>query len=150
MLMALMMAMKLNPDSVLGLSGIGPKAMQAIEAALASVSFPEPVVEKVEEPIEVPVEIPAISEVESAVEAMKLGAVDFLQKPFDPEEIRELVSRVMDRDLLDEHKAVDYTIHIELAKNALEIGISMQPPSTYVRRSLSIQGGPRPSIFWEL
>ena len=38
----LMMTMKLNPDSVLGLSGIGPKAMQAIQAALANISFPEP------------------------------------------------------------------------------------------------------------
>jgi hypothetical protein len=37
-----MMAMKLNPDSVLGLAGIGPKSMQAIEAALANVTFPEP------------------------------------------------------------------------------------------------------------
>jgi transcription termination/antitermination protein NusA len=39
----LMMAMKLNPDSVLSLAGIGPKAMQAIEAALTSVNFAEPV-----------------------------------------------------------------------------------------------------------
>lgn len=38
----LMMAMKLNPDSVLGLPGIGPKAMQAIQSALSAVSFPEP------------------------------------------------------------------------------------------------------------
>jgi N utilization substance protein A len=47
----LMMAMKLNPDKVLGLAGIGPKSMQAIEAALAAVTFPEPepVVEAVPE-----------------------------------------------------------------------------------------------------
>lgn len=45
----LMMAMKLDPDSVLGLSGIGPKAMQAIQAALTNVSYPEP--EVVVEPI---------------------------------------------------------------------------------------------------
>jgi N utilization substance protein A len=38
----LMLAMKLNPDSVLGLAGIGPKSMQAIESTLASVTFPEP------------------------------------------------------------------------------------------------------------
>ncbi len=49
----LMLAMKLDPDSVLGLAGIGPKAMQAIEAALASVSWPEP-----EKPVEeLPVEV---------------------------------------------------------------------------------------------
>ena len=46
--------------------------------------------------------ITAYGTIESAVEAIKLGAVDFLQKPFDPDEIRDLVSRVMDRDKLDE------------------------------------------------
>ncbi len=63
--------------------------------------------------------ITAYGTIESAVEALKLGAVDFLQKPFDPEEIRELVSRVMDRDRLDEHKLVDYASHIELAKKCI-------------------------------
>jgi N utilization substance protein A len=38
----LMLKMKLNPDSILGLAGIGPKSMQAIENALAKVTFPEP------------------------------------------------------------------------------------------------------------
>ena len=63
--------------------------------------------------------ITAYGTIESAVEAMKLGAVDFLQKPFDPEEIRELVSRVMDRDKLDEHKLVGYVSRIELAKKCI-------------------------------
>jgi N utilization substance protein A len=62
----LMMAMKLNPDGVLGLSGIGPKAMQAIETALANVSFPEP--EKPAEPIETEAEAPAEPAAEVAVE----------------------------------------------------------------------------------
>jgi N utilization substance protein A len=59
----LMLAMKLNPDSVLGLVGIGPKSMQAIETALANVTFPEP--EPVPEPVaeaapaEVAAEVPA-------------------------------------------------------------------------------------------
>jgi N utilization substance protein A len=37
----LMMVMKLNPDNILGLAGIGPKSMEAIRNALKSVSFPE-------------------------------------------------------------------------------------------------------------
>ena len=45
----LILAVKLNADSILGLPGIGPKAMQAIEAAIASITFPEP---------EIPVEVP--------------------------------------------------------------------------------------------
>ena len=63
--------------------------------------------------------ITAYGTVESAVEAMKLGAVDFLQKPFDPQEIRELVLRVMDREKLDEHNLADYASHLELAKKCI-------------------------------
>ncbi|HET8564323.1 MAG TPA: transcription termination factor NusA, partial [Candidatus Binatia bacterium] len=38
----LMMAMKLDPNKVLGLPGIGPKAMQNIEETIAAITFPEP------------------------------------------------------------------------------------------------------------
>jgi N utilization substance protein A len=38
----LMMAMKLDANKVLGLPGIGPKAMQNIEEMVAGVTFPEP------------------------------------------------------------------------------------------------------------
>jgi len=61
----------------------------------------------------------AYGTVESAVEAMKLGAVDFIQKPFSAEEIRELVSRVMDREKLDQQKVVNYNSSIELAKRSI-------------------------------
>jgi DNA-binding NtrC family response regulator len=61
----------------------------------------------------------AYGTIESAVEAMKLGAVDFIQKPFVPAEIRELASRVMNREKLDERKASDYTSHLELAKRCI-------------------------------
>ena len=42
---ALMAMLKTNPDRVLGLPGIGPKAMQNIDESLAAVKFPEPEVE---------------------------------------------------------------------------------------------------------
>jgi DNA-binding response OmpR family regulator len=61
----------------------------------------------------------AYGTVELAVEAMKLGAVDFIQKPFSPAEVRELVSRVMDREKLDEQKVVDYDSALELAKRSI-------------------------------
>jgi DNA-binding response OmpR family regulator len=54
--------------------------------------------------------------IESAVEAMKLGAVDFIQKPFSPGEIRELATRVLKREALDEDSAIGYATLIELAK----------------------------------
>ena len=63
--------------------------------------------------------ITAHGTVESAVEAMKLGAVDFIQKPFSPAEIRELAIRVMDREALEEENAVDYPSLIELTKRCI-------------------------------
>jgi DNA-binding NtrC family response regulator len=58
----------------------------------------------------------AYGSVESAVEAMKLGAVDFLQKPFSPKEIRDLASEVLARGKLDAEGARDYATHLQLAK----------------------------------
>jgi DNA-binding response OmpR family regulator len=60
--------------------------------------------------------ITAHGSIESAVEAMKLGAVDFIQKPFSPGEIRELATLVLGREALDEGSAVDYRSLIELSK----------------------------------
>lgn len=39
---SLMMALKIDSNRVLGLAGIGPKAMQNIEEVLAAIQFPEP------------------------------------------------------------------------------------------------------------
>jgi len=60
--------------------------------------------------------ITAHGTIESAVEAMKLGAVDFIQKPFSPGEIRELATLALQREALDEETAVDYFSLIELTK----------------------------------
>jgi DNA-binding NtrC family response regulator len=54
--------------------------------------------------------------VESAVEAMKLGAVDFIEKPFTPHELRTVVKQVLDREQLEETQAIDYDSSIQLAK----------------------------------
>jgi two-component system, OmpR family, alkaline phosphatase synthesis response regulator PhoP len=60
--------------------------------------------------------ITAHGTIESAVEAMKLGAVDFVQKPFSPGEVRELAALVLEREALNEESAVDYRSLIELTK----------------------------------
>ena len=64
--------------------------------------------------------ITAYGTVNSAVEAMKLGVVDFIQKPFSGEEIRELVGRVVDQRKLNEHKAETYQEKFELAKRMVQ------------------------------
>ena len=60
--------------------------------------------------------ITAHGTIDSAVEAMKLGAVDFIQKPFTPKEIRELVAKIIKRETLNKEKAQDYQSCLELAK----------------------------------
>jgi DNA-binding NtrC family response regulator len=60
--------------------------------------------------------ITAHGTIESAVEAMKLGAVDFIQKPFSPVEIRDLASRVLERETLDAESEIDYPSLIEITK----------------------------------
>jgi Tfp pilus assembly protein PilF len=47
---------------------------------------------------------------------MKLGAVDFIQKPIALEQVRALVRQIMDREALDEESAAGYDGLIELAK----------------------------------
>jgi N utilization substance protein A len=77
----LMMAMKLNPDSILSLAGIGPKSMEAIRTALTNISFPElePAVELVADfPAEVIVEVPEETITETAL-------TEVLYEPVVPE-----------------------------------------------------------------
>jgi CheY-like chemotaxis protein len=54
--------------------------------------------------------------VEAAVEAMKLGAVDFLQKPFAPKEIRDIVTRVLGRQKQRKEKPDDYGYFTDSAR----------------------------------
>lgn len=61
--------------------------------------------------------ITAHGSVETAVEAMKLGAVDYLRKPFTPEEIRSIVGKVLQRQTLPtDQPAADLETCVEQAK----------------------------------
>jgi CheY-like chemotaxis protein len=60
--------------------------------------------------------ITAHGTIESAVDAMKLGAVDFIQKPFSPVEIRELAALVLERESIVAESAVGYRSLIEVTK----------------------------------
>jgi DNA-binding NtrC family response regulator len=87
----------------------------------------------------------AYGTVESAVEAMKLGAADFIQKPFAAEEVRELVRRVIDREKLDEQKTADYASSIELAKRCIG-DRHFDAAVEHVRKAVSADPG-RPEAF---
>lgn len=89
--------------------------------------------------------ITAHGTIESAVEAMKLGAVDFIQKPFAPIEIRELVTRVMDREKLDEQNVADYTSYIELAYRCIG-DRHFDAAIEHVRKAISMDPS-RPEAF---
>lgn len=82
--------------------------------------------------------ITAYGSVETAVEALKVGAVDYLQKPFTPEEIRNTVSSILGRQSLAAEKvAEEFADLIGRAKTAL----SQHDPDTalaYLRRAVSI------------
>jgi len=79
----------------------------------------------------------AFGTVERAVEAIQLGAVDFLQKPFVPNEIREIVTRVMDREAIDAQKAADFASLLELAKRSIGER-HIEAAEEQIRRAISI------------
>lgn len=60
--------------------------------------------------------ITAHGTIDTAVEAMKLGAVDFIQKPFTPGEIRDLATLVLKREDIEDDSTHDYRTLIELTK----------------------------------
>ena len=60
--------------------------------------------------------ISAHGTVDNAVEAMKLGAVDFLQKPFTPKELRNLVHHVLHAEESGESET-EYKSSLQAAKN---------------------------------
>ena len=60
--------------------------------------------------------ISAHGTVDNAVEAMKLGAVDFLQKPFTPKELRNTVYNVLERETTSQNTDSEFDKAFELAK----------------------------------
>ena len=66
--------------------------------------------------------VTAYSDVPHAVKAMKLGAIDFLQKPLRPEELRRIVTEILKRHAPQkEHAAESFNSHIVAAKRCLNL-----------------------------
>ncbi len=63
--------------------------------------------------------ITAYGTVENAVEAMKLGAIDFVQKPFSPGEIRKIVASVWAREEMAEENLRSFEDYLEFSKKKI-------------------------------
>jgi transcription termination/antitermination protein NusA len=88
----LMYQMAIDPDAILALSGVGPKAMQEIEQALQAVAVAEEVVEAEPEVQVEPVsEVEEAELVEPAAEVELEAAVDTLDVEVPVEAVEELV-----------------------------------------------------------
>lgn len=64
--------------------------------------------------------ITAFGNVEDAVSAMKLGAVDYLRKPFTPDQIRHIVAEVLERRNLRPADGEDYAGLLQKAKALIQ------------------------------
>jgi len=89
--------------------------------------------------------ITAHGTVEASVEAMKLGAVDFISKPFLPRQVRELVLRVLDRGQIEERQQLDYFLAVELAKRCIHEG-RLEAAVETLRKAASLDPS-RPEAF---
>jgi DNA-binding NtrC family response regulator len=66
--------------------------------------------------------VTAYSDVPHAVKAMKLGAIDFLQKPLQPEELRRIVTEILKRHAPEKEQAAEnFNSHIVAAKRCLNL-----------------------------
>jgi DNA-binding response OmpR family regulator len=67
--------------------------------------------------------VTACGDVPHAVEAMKLGAIDFLQKPLRPGELRNVVADIVKRHARPgDSPAETFNVHIASAKRCLNLG----------------------------
>jgi DNA-binding response OmpR family regulator len=78
-----------------------------------------------------------------AVEAMKLGAVDFLQKPFNPGEVRDMVSRILQE--APEQPARKYEYYLGLARQSINAG-ELAAARVYAKKAIFINPN-RPQAF---
>jgi len=89
--------------------------------------------------------ISAHGTIENAVEAMKLGAIDFIQKPFMPQELRDIVTRVLDRNKVEADQASDYDSHLALTKRRMSER-HLDAAMAHARRAIGVDPS-RPEAF---
>jgi DNA-binding NtrC family response regulator len=63
--------------------------------------------------------VTAYGTVDRAVDAMKLGAVDFVEKPVTPAQVRGRVTELLDRDRIREDQVRSYDEYLQLVKRSI-------------------------------
>ncbi|WZL72027.1 response regulator [Clostridiaceae bacterium 35-E11] len=79
----------------------------------------------------------AYGTIEKAVEAMKLGAIDFISKPFTPEEIRRIVNDVLERQNLTEAELDSYKDILEFSKKCI-LSKDYSKAEEFLRKAISM------------
>jgi DNA-binding NtrC family response regulator len=121
-----------------GLDGIAKVAEHDYDMLILDIKMPKmngiEVLQRVKEThpdIDV-IMITGLNEIETAVQAMKLGAFDYLPKPFDPEELELVVARAFERrQLLQENVNLKNEVS---ARYSFENIIGSSPPMQAVYR----------------
>lgn len=86
----------------------------------------------------------AYGTIERAVEAMKLGAIDFVSKPFTPDEIRNIVKDVLERQTLKEETLETFKDIIGFAKKCIIEG-SYSKAEEFLKKAIVMDvGAPEP------
>jgi len=79
--------------------------------------------------------VTGLSQIQTAVKAMKLGAFDYLSKPFDPDELKHVVDRALERRrLLQENRDLKSEVN---SKYRFENIIGASPPMQSVYRLIA-------------
>ncbi|MCK9380888.1 MAG: sigma-54 dependent transcriptional regulator [Sulfuritalea sp.] len=79
--------------------------------------------------------VTGLSQIQTAVKAMKLGAFDYLSKPFDPDELKHVVDRALERRrLLQENRDLKSEVN---SKYSFENIIGASPPMQTVYRLIA-------------
>jgi DNA-binding response OmpR family regulator len=89
--------------------------------------------------------ITAHGTIENAIEAMKLGAIDFIRKPFTPVELREVVTTILDRRRMLDAAQRDYDGLLAYIKHLISVR-QFDEASRYAREAIG-RDPSRPEAF---
>ncbi len=91
--------------------------------------------------------ITGFGSVDSAVETMKLGAIDYLRKPFTPDEIKEIVEEVIERKEkeLKEENLESYEDYLTFAKSCIN-SQQLEKGYEYIKKAVSMDTS-KPEAF---